>query len=826
MSQAGILDVINSNPSIPTQFNGDSGNAIPIGNELDMQGQTVANATHSKPVFITASGMTVTTNVQVGAAITGAPVDNNDAGLVSFDDTMFTVDEFGFVQLIGGGAGIDSINVDTATAPGTDPVTPNGAGMITVTGAQVASGTVGANVIRTDSLAANTYTIEIQRATAAASPTLAANGVSHFDSNIFTVDGSGFVTASGTGLGQTITGNDGTPIAPVAGNWDLVTAHSTPVFEGTAGTETLDFGIDNLALGSSLPTLTTAVQNVAYGLDALNALTDGQRNTAMGWHAGLLCDEGGNNTFVGFDSGADVTDAELNTFVGSISGHNVTTGDGNTAVGYGALQTLTTGSYNIVIGSGAANGSNLATSASSNIVIGNDALGGDNNKIKIGTQGNGNGQQNECYIAGIDGVNVGNVASVVTIASSGGQLGEAVITAGTGITVTPTANVITVAASGAVGQTITGNSGGAIAPSSGNWNLVTSNSTVTFAGSGSTLTQNFGLSNLLLGATGTSIAGAANNTAVGLNALLALTSGQENCAYGVNCLDSLLSGSNNCGYGVANLAALTTSGNNACFGHNSGQLISTGSGGNSACGYQSLSQVTTGSFNTAIGYQAGRGYTGTEANNISIGNGVLGTAAESNTTRIGSTQTRFFGAGITGVTVASSQPVGVDSNGQLSSLSTVINVSSAGEVTKPLQPAFLANLGSNDANVTGNGTTYTLGGPTALTEIFDQNADFNTNGTFTAPVTGKYHLTFQIRISGVAAATTTLPKIVTSNRTYTYSTAISGEASLCSNTSALCDMDAADTATFTTVVNGLGVDTATVVGNAAPFTYVCGYLAC
>ena len=228
MSQAGILDVVSSNPSIPTQFNAEpnaipsGGSAIPIGNQLDLEGNTVANATHPKPVFITASGMTVVTNVQVGAAITGAPVDNNDAGLVSFDDTMFTVNENGYVQLIGGGAGIDSINVDANTEPGTDPVLPDGAGLITVTGAQVAAGTVGANVIRTNSLAENTYTIEIQRSTTNATPNIIKNGVSHFSSSHFSVDSSGFVTASGTGIGQTITGDSGLALSPTAGNWNIL----------------------------------------------------------------------------------------------------------------------------------------------------------------------------------------------------------------------------------------------------------------------------------------------------------------------------------------------------------------------------------------------------------------------------------------------------------------------------------------------------------------------------------------------------------------------------------------------------------------------------
>lgn len=97
------------------------------------------------------------------------------------------------ISLSGGGQAIDSINVDASTAPGTDPVLPDSAGQITVTGGQVASGTT-ANVIRTNSLAANTYTVQVQRSTATSSSTIGSNGVSHFNSGDFTVDSNGFVS--------------------------------------------------------------------------------------------------------------------------------------------------------------------------------------------------------------------------------------------------------------------------------------------------------------------------------------------------------------------------------------------------------------------------------------------------------------------------------------------------------------------------------------------------------------------------------------------------------------------------------------------------------
>ena len=52
----------------------------------------------------------------------------------------------------------------------------------------------------------------------------------------------------------------------------------------------------------------------------------------------------------------------------------------------------------------------------------NAGVASESNVTRIGTQGAGNGQQNECFIAGIVGVTVSNIQSVV-INSSTGQLG-------------------------------------------------------------------------------------------------------------------------------------------------------------------------------------------------------------------------------------------------------------------------------------------------------------------------------------------------------------------------------------------------------------------
>lgn len=119
-----------------------------------------------------------------------------NAGLASFSSTQFAVDANGFVTLAGGSIAIDSVTVNAFTAPGTNPVVPDGAGNITVLGSQVAASTF---PIRTNSIAVNSYEIQVQRSSAQLVSTLTANGICHFDAADFTVDGNGFVQLT-TGL--------------------------------------------------------------------------------------------------------------------------------------------------------------------------------------------------------------------------------------------------------------------------------------------------------------------------------------------------------------------------------------------------------------------------------------------------------------------------------------------------------------------------------------------------------------------------------------------------------------------------------------------------
>ncbi len=195
---------------------------------------------------------------------------------------------------------------------------------------------------------------------------------------------------------------------------------------------------------------------------------------------------------------------------------------------------------------------------------------------------------------------------------------------------------LTVAASPAA-ITLTGSTGGALSPTVGNFNILpgaNAGTSVAFNGSGSTLSLNFADANdnIFFGRVSGSGSPGPANVGVGTGTFQNVNTGQHNTAVG-----------------FVGLNALTSGQQNTCIGS------------------QSLNLVQTGSSNVAMGYNAGTSYTSSESNNIVLKND--GVVAESNTIRIGNgTHTRFFGAGITGVTVAASSLTTCDSNGQLGAL--------------------------------------------------------------------------------------------------------------------------------------------------------------
>ena len=376
------------------------------------------------------------------------------------------------------------------------------------------------------------------------------------------------------------------------------------------------------------------------------------------------------------------------------------------------------------------------------------------------------------------------IAPHITIGSLSSSDGSVTITNGSGTISLQVAGGTTTL------KTITGNSGGPIAPSAGNFNILTANSTVKFAGTAATLTQDFNLTNLILGSSASSITSANQNVGLGSLVLGNLTSGSGNTCIGYGAGNQLTSPINNTliGDGTGNL--ITTSPSNTAVGTGALGFLTTGSGLNVAIGNFSLNKITTGSSNTCIGYNAGFSYTGSEANNICIGAATVGTLGESTTTRIGvqGTQNACFIAGISGVTVSNTTMVTQNSStGQLGVVTSVpianggtnatsftqsngivtyngtslVNyagpqISSGGVQTNTSQPAFQAHLSTNAGGVTGDGTDYKI---VFDTVDYDQGSHYNSStGVYTFATAGVYQINVEyfVYVSSGASTSTVM----------------------------------------------------------------------
>lgn len=211
---------------------------------------------------------------------------------------------------------------------------------------------------------------------------------------------------------------------------------------GSQALSSINDGAANASIGIGLMAMTnlsSGVQNIAIGPNALAGITTqgyntclgyscgtfalGDHNTAMG--AGALCEFNGgiatHNTVVGAGCLSGSGAVDFNSALGSLALNQLGTGSYNSGFGFQSLGRLTSGSYCIALGQNS--GLNYGSSESSNILIGNAGVGLENNVLRIGTQGSANGEQNQCFVAGISGVTTGANITYVTQNSSTTQLG-------------------------------------------------------------------------------------------------------------------------------------------------------------------------------------------------------------------------------------------------------------------------------------------------------------------------------------------------------------------------------------------------------------------
>lgn len=304
------------------------------------------------------------------------------------------------------------------------------------------------------------------------------------------------------------------------------------------------------------------------------ALATGASTTfsATGTVVTLNLEDASQNVIIGKTAGGG-------TATGNVGiGHNVfhdlvTGGDGNVGIGLDALDAITTGTENIAIGTGA--GTNYTSTESSNILIGNAGTLGESNTIRIGTTGSGSGQQDACYIGGVNGV-LTSTPSLMTLDSTSEQ-------AGTG---TPA--------------------------------LFIRNSNVFFGpGSGIATVTGF------------------NNIGLGTQATASVSTGDSNTGIGQGALFSVTTGTNNIGLGTSAGFPIDAGSENIMIGTATGQRLNTSAASYNIAIGQGALYSQTGGHNICIGNAAGSSSAGSDSSNIYIGN--PGTTPESNIARIGRT---------------------------------------------------------------------------------------------------------------------------------------------------------------------------------------------
>ncbi|MCR2745067.1 beta strand repeat-containing protein [Limnobacter parvus] len=334
----------------------------------------------------------------------------------------------------------------------------------------------------------------------------------------------------------------------------------------------------NTALGvNAMAANTTGAYNVAVGSAALQVNTNGFYNSALGTNSLYNNTSGDHNTAIGHAALYSNTTGYLNTATGFAALGDTTTGVQNTALGHSAGQTNTTGSNNLFLGfdadaTSAALGYATAIGAGSRVATSNTiALGRNSNldQVVIGTDTRNDTTANtKLYVNGdtrLNGTLYGTNATfsgAVTMNSLAVQRLDVSTSAG-GVT---------------------------------NPNMIVGTGAMPLAQTG-------------LG----------GNTALGISALAANTSGRYNTASGYQALAANTTGVGNVALGAFALDSNTTGERNVAIGRDTLSSI-TDSYYNIAVGSSALLNATDSYYNIAIGYRAFSGATNLGVSNLAIGN--------------------------------------------------------------------------------------------------------------------------------------------------------------------------------------------------------------
>ena len=402
---------------------------------------------------------------------------------------------------------------------------------------------------------------------------------------------SGTVAGGGNQLNNVIIGTT----TPLAGAFTSLTASTTLTVTGAGS-------IQGLTVGRGAGAV---IGNTVLGASALVSNLTSTGITAVGYVAGQDATAGDYSTYIGYLSGQHTLGAN-NTAVGSYALNNLSgsggTGTYNAAFGRQALYSNTSGSYNTALGASALQ-ANLA--ADYNTAVGYQA----GQAITSGSSNTAIGYQaNKTNISGNQVTAVGSLCLASNTAANNTAVGFASMNtniSGSGNTALGWYSLYSNTT--ASGSTAVGYQAG-----------YTNTGIVTAFGyrAGYSQTTNSTFQNSFFGYEAGFFATGAGHTAVGQNALRAMTSANWSTAVGYGAL------------------AADTGGTNTAVGANA--AISTTGAGNSVVGYLALNTNISGTDNVAIGANAL--FTTTAGSQVAVGS----RAAYARTTATGETYASTF----------------------------------------------------------------------------------------------------------------------------------------------------------------------------------------
>ncbi len=457
----------------------------------------------------------------------------------------------------------------------------------------------------------------------------------------------------------------GTITASLTGN--ATTATTATNFSGSLSGDVT--GTQGATVVSLVGGVTAA--NVASGANAANAATSANTASTI-----VKRDSSGNFsttmiTLTGTTTNA--TDAATKAYVDSVAGSpGVSTNTPNTTVkrdGTGSFAAQNISMFDAIISE------NISLQDSTSATVGNI--------VKNGTAFIHNFGTNNTF--------VGKGAGNFTMSGSGSNTGIGV----SALSANTTGVSNTAVGTGALTANTTGANNTAVGSIALNNNSIGANNSAlgtnalrfNTTGTGNT---GIGTNALTTNTTGT------NNTAIGSGSLLLNTIGTGNTAIGFNALNANTTALYCTAVGHNSLTANTTGLYNTAVGAFALSANTTGVD-NTVVGWSSGSGITTGSNNVLLGWNLGNSIT-TGNNNIYIdGTGLSLGSSESDTIRIGNTQTACFIRGIYGVSVSSPQFVTISSNGQLGSGSGSTTFSAGSAASPSIQFTGSTNTGFSAA---------------------------------------------------------------------------------------------------------------------------------